>query len=158
MPTKAGGPCQGPGGDGEGSICGVTESTCWYGKRGHQFCSSHRAAWNHWKKSGAVEDDEEPSALTEIDTLLGTRYCEPSKMKPKERRNEVSMSVLQFNVQGTFNCDEDDERGHTDTRWQTLDELVESGCSKAAFQAMTAAHITQLEKTFKRDAKRFKSA
>jgi len=43
--------------------------------------------------------------------------CEPTKMKPKERRNQVLMNALQYNVQGTFNCAEDDERGQTDTRW-----------------------------------------
>ena len=96
--------------------------------------------------------------MTEIDELLGTRYCEPTKMKPKERRNQVLMNALQYNVQGTFNCAEDDERGQTDTRWQTVDELVESGCSQKEFDAMCDAHIKQLQKTFKRDAKRFKSA
>ena len=96
--------------------------------------------------------------MTEIDEVLGTRYCEPTTMEPKERRNQVLMNTLQYNVQGTFNCAEDDERGHIDTRWQTLDELVESGCSKAEFEEMTAAHIKQLQKTFKRDAKRFRTA
>ena len=106
--------CQG------GGRCGVTVSSFWYGKRGNKFCASHRAAWNRFRKGGETqEDDEEPSVLTEMDELLGTRYCEPVKMKRKERYNEVEKNELQFCVQGTFNFEED-ARGHTDTRWQTL--------------------------------------
>ena len=90
--------------------------------------------------------------------MLGTRYCEPSRMKPKQRRNEVKKDTLQFCVQGTFNCGEDDDRGETDTRWQTLDELVEAGCSREEFEELCAAHVKQLQKTMKRDAKRFKTA
>jgi len=157
MPMKEGGPCKGPGED-EGTLCGGTRSSCWYGKRDHQFCALHRTAWNRFRQHGATEEAEEATALTEVDAVLGTRYCEPSRMKPKQRRNEVKKDTLQFCVQGTFNCGEDDDRGETDTRWQTLDELVEAGCSREEFEELCAAHVKQLQKTMKRDAKRFKTA
>ena len=91
-----------------------------------------------------------------MDELLGTRYCEPAKMKRKERYNEVKKTELQFCVQGTFNY-EDDARGHTDTRWQTLEELKES-CSREDFEQAAAAYVKELQKIFKRDAKKFKTA
>ena len=58
--------------------------------------------------------------------------------------------------QGTFNFD-DDARGHTDTRWQTLAELTEY-CSREDFEKLSGAYIKELQKTFRRDAKKFKTA
>ena len=159
MPDKAGGPCQAPGEE-VGTFCGETLSSCWYGKarQGIHFCSIHRAAWNDFRQHGATEAAEEATVLREADEFLGSRYCEPSIMESKQRRNKVGKSTLQFCVQGTFNCAQDDERGETDARWQTLDELLEAGCSREEFNGLCAAHVTQLQKTMRQDAKRFKTA
>ena len=78
-------------------------------------------------------------------------------MQPKQRRNEVGKSALQFCVQGTFNCAQDDERGEKDSRWLTLDELVEADCSREEFNDFCATYVKELQKTMKKDAKRFKS-
>ena len=154
------GPCQGPGEE-DGTLCGETLSTFWYGKsrQGVHFCSNHRAAWEQFKLNGTAEKADEATVLTEVDELLGTRYCEPSRMARKQRRNEVGKdaSSLQFCVQGTFNCAQDDERGEPDTRWLTLDELVEAGCSRKEFNDFCATYVKMLQETMKKDAKRFKS-
>ena len=79
-------------------------------------------------------------------------------MQPKQRRNEVGKSALQFCVQGTFNCAQDDERGEKDSRWLTLDELVEADCSREEFNDFCATRYVRqgaLQKTMKKDAKRF---
>ena len=49
--------------------------------------------------------------MTVADELLGTRHCEPTRMNRKQRRNTVEKSTLQYCVQGTFNCEDGDERG-----------------------------------------------
>ena len=48
-------------------------------------------------------------------------------------------------------------KGHNDTRWQSLDDMTQS-CSREDFEKLTAAYIKDLQKTFKRDAKKFKPA
>lgn len=156
MPRR-GGPCQAVV-DEDGAICGHEGlSSTWYGKRGHQFCGSHRAAWMRWRASNDdAEEGEDPSYLTEMESLLGVRYCEPSMMKDAEKFNDVKKNALQFCVQGTF-TPEGYQRGRIDTRWQTLDQLTER-CSKEDFEALYKQYLKDIEKTFKRDAKRFKSA
>ena len=69
----------------------------------------------------------------------------------------MGKSAMQFCVQGTFNCAQDDERGETDARWLTLDELVEADCSREEFNAFCVAYVKVLQETMKKDAKRFKS-
>jgi len=160
MPQSERGPCQGPG-DAPGTLCGQTWSTCWYGaaRKGIHFCSHHRRAFEASKQNGAAtEEAEDATELAQVDELLGTRYCEPSRMQPKQRRNTVGKSTLQYCVQGTFCCDEDDERGETDVRWQTVDELVEVKCSREDFNELCAKHMQQLKKTMVAHAKRFKTA
>ena len=139
--------------DDEEEQCGVCTSSCWYGK-GKTFCASHRAAWN--KSKAQADDAEEPSYISEMDDVLGARYCEPSKMKPAERFNDVKKTVLQLCVQGTFIPD-GYTRGTTDTRWQSIDELVGS-ISREDFDRLTSDYVKELQKSFKRDAKRFKMA
>ena len=158
MPEAQRGPCQGPGAE-DNTLCGETWSSCWYGKarQGVHFCSNHRAAWQQFRLNGATVRADEATVLTEVDELLGTRYCEPSRMQPKQRRNEVGKSALQFCVQGTFNCAQDDERGEKDSRWLTLDELVDADCSREEFNDFCATYVKELQKTMKKDAKRFKS-
>ena len=160
LPRERGGPCQAVDAE-DNTLCGETWSTCWYGKtkKGVHFCSSHRGAWEQFKLNGTAEKADEATALTEVHDLLGTRYCEPSRMGRKQRRNEVGKdaSSLQFCVQGTFNCAQDDERGEPDTRWLTLDELVEAGCSRQEFNGFCATYVKELQETMKKDAKRFKS-
>ena len=95
--------------------------------------------------------------LTVAEELLGTRYCEPTRMIRKQRRNTVKKSTLQYCVQGTFNCEDGDERGEPDARWQTVDELVKAACSLEEFDKLCAAHMKELQKTMKQDTKRFKS-
>ena len=68
------------GDDGDEEQCGACVSSFWYGK-GKTFCAAHRAAWN--KSKAEAEDAEEPSYISEMDEVLGARYCEPSKMKPR---------------------------------------------------------------------------
>lgn len=150
-----GGPCEAMviGDDGDEEQCNVCISSCWYGK-GKTFCAAHRAAWQ--KSKAQVDDAEEPSYISEMDDVLGARYCEPSKMKPAERYNDVKKSTLQLCVQGTF-VPEGYERGCVDTRWQSIEELSAS-CSREDFVQLTSGYIKALEKTFKRDAKRFKTA
>ena len=60
--------------------------------------------------------------LSHMDEVLGTRYCEPTAMKA----NMIMMRAMQLIMKGTFN--RADLAGSTGTRWQMLDELVES-CS-----------------------------
>ena len=95
MPETQRGPCQGPGAE-DNTLCGETWSSCWYGKarQGVHFCSNHRAAWQQFRLNGATEEADEATVLTEVDELLGTRYCEPSRMQSKQRRNEVGKSAL----------------------------------------------------------------
>ena len=142
----------------EDGLCGYEgQSSTWYGKRGHQFCGSHRAAWLHWRASGAGEESEEPQRyLTEMDELLGARYCDPDKMSTDDKFNDVKKSTLHFCVQGTFKA-EGYKRGPTDVRWQSLEQLTES-CSREDFERLYKKHLKDLEKTYKRDAKRFKTA
>ena len=120
----------------------------------YTFCAAHRAAWN--KSKAEAEDAEEPSYISEMDEVLGARYCEPSKMKPAERFNDVKKTVLQLCVQGTFIPD-GYERGTTDTRWQSVDELMAS-ISREDFDRLTSSYVKALQTSFKRDAKRFKTA
>ena len=69
--------------------------------QGQDFlCCSPRCVWQ--KSKAQVDDAEEPSYISEMDDVLGARYCEPSKMKPAERYNDVEKSTLQLCVQGTF--------------------------------------------------------
>ena len=159
MPHSEGGPCcavVGEEDDGSPQLCGETWSTCWYGKKGKKFCAGHRAAWNHWRHSGDADEEVEHSTLTDVDELLGVRYCEPITMKGAERYNDIAKNNMQYCVQGTFTV-EGYARGHTDTRWQKLDELVEC-CTREDFEKQTKAYLKELEKTFKRDAKRLKTA
>ena len=60
--------------------------------------------------------------LSHMDEVLGTRYCEPTAMKA----NMIMTRAMQLIMKGTFN--RADLAGSTGTRWQMLDELVES-CS-----------------------------
>ena len=150
-----GGPCIAMvvGDDGDNEQCGVCISSWWYGK-GKTFCASHRAAW---QKSRAQEEDaEEPSYVSEVDEVLGARFCEPSKMKPADKYNDVKKTALQLCVQGTFIPD-GDERGCTDTRWQSMEEL-QASVSREDFERLTSDYVKELQKSFKRDAKRFKTA
>eukprot|EP00964_Phaeocystis_antarctica_P118794 scaffold82531_cov56-Phaeocystis_antarctica.AAC.1 len=74
--------------------------------------------WQDFKQNGAaIEQSEEATVLTVADELLGTRYCEPTRMNRKQRWNTVEKSTLQYCVQGTFNCEDGDERGEPDARW-----------------------------------------
>ena len=143
--------------DAEGGTreCGRSVSSCWYGK-GKLYCASHRTAWN--KSKAQADDAEEPSYLDDMIEVIGTRYCEPSKMKPAEKYNSIKKTSLQFCVQGTF-IPEGYERGTTDTRWQTVDELV-AAISREDFEDQSSEYmyIKELQKSFKRDAKRFKTA
>ena len=116
--------------------------------------ASHCAVWN--KSKAQVDDAADPSYISEMDDVLGARYCEPSNMKPAERFNDVKKTVLQLCVQGTFIPD-GYERGTTDTRWQSIDELVAS-ISREDFDRLTSTYIKALQTSFKRDAKRFKTA
>ena len=160
LPRERGGPCQAVDAE-DNTLCGETWSTCWYGKakQGVHFCSSHRRAWEQFKLNGTAEKADEATALTEVDELLGTRYCEPSRMARKQRRNKVEKgaSTLQFCVQGTFNCAQDDARGEHDMSWLTLDELSQSDCSREEFIELSAKYVEQLQKTFKQATKRFKT-
>ena len=104
-----------------------------------------------------MEQVERPSYLSKTDELLATRYCEPSKMEAPERYNEVDKTSLDYCVQGTYTV-EGYKRGAVDTRWQTVQDLVDAGCSRENFEKLTKAHVKDLQTTFKRDAKRFKSA
>ena len=156
MPRR-GGPCQAPMDDNEGGICGYEGlSSTWYGRRGNQFCGSHRAAWLKWRRDeGNYDDHEDPSCLTSIGEILGARYCEPSKMATPAKYNDVSKNCLEFCVQGIFTvpgytC------GYKDTRWQTIDEMVES-CSREDFDKVTKAYVKDIQATFKRSTKRFKT-
>lgn len=157
---RFGGPCQAPVEDNEDGICGYEGmSSTWYGKQGHQFCGSHRSAWKHWQEehsAGRDGHEEEPRYLTEMDELLGSRFCDPSKMKPDDKFNAVKKNSLQYCVQGTFTA-EGYARGMVDTRWQTLEQLTER-CSKESFEKLYKSHLKDLEKTFKNAAKRFKTA
>ena len=47
--------------------------------------------------------------------------------------------------------------GEPDTRWLTLDELVEADCSREEFNEFCATYVKMLQETMKKDAKRFKS-
>ena len=71
-------------------------------------------------------------------------------MKEPDKYNDVEKDALQFCVQGT-------NQGRIDTRWQTVEELKES-CSREAFVEVAADYIKELQKSFKREAKRFKAA
>ena len=152
---KPGGPCQATtlDDDGDEVQCGVSSSSFWYGK-GKTFCASHRAAWN--KSKAEADQGEEPSYITDMEDVLGARFCEPSKMKPAERYNDVKKAAVQLCVQGSF-VPEGYARGVTDTRWQSIEELTAS-CSREDFEELTSKYVKALEKTFKREAKRFKTA
>ena len=60
--------------------------------------------------------------LSHMHEVLGTRYCEPTAMKV------IMTRAMQLIMKGTFNRTHLAGRGRTGTRWQMLDELVES-CS-----------------------------
>ena len=47
----------------------------WYGKRGRQFCGSHRTAWEHDRNDGdAAQGERKKRAfVSEMDVLLGSR-------------------------------------------------------------------------------------
>ena len=77
-------------------------------------------------------------------------------MEWSERYNDVEKKSLQFCVQGSF-AFAGDKRGHTDMRWETLDQLV-ACTTREDFEQLTSNYIKTLQKTFKRDAKRFKPA
>ena len=62
--------------------------------------------------------------LSHMDEVLGTRYCETTAMKA----NMIMTRAMQLMMKGTFNRADLAGRGRTGTRWQMLDELVES-CS-----------------------------
>ena len=163
MPESQRGPCQAA--LESGNLCGAEWSSCWYGaaRKGIHFCSSHRSAWQAFvaaKRNGAAAaaEAEEETVLHEVDYLLGTRYCEPSRMKAKQRRNKVEKSTMEFCVQGKFACEVGDMRGEIDTRWLTLDELIEAACSREEFKNTYEAYLKALKKTFESDAKRLKTA
>ena len=42
---------------------------------------------------------------------------------------------------------QDDERGEKDSRWLTLDELVEADCSREEFNGFCATYVKELQKT-----------
>ena len=55
---------------------------------------------------------EEPQRyLTEMNELLGTRYCDAAKMSSDDKFNDVKKNTLHFCVQGTFKA-EGYERQH----------------------------------------------
>ena len=111
----------------------------------------------HWRADGAGEEGEEPQrCLTEMEDLLGTHYCDPAKMSTDAKFNDVNKNKLHFCVQGTFKAD-GYERGPIDIRWQSLEQLTER-CSREDFERLHKQYLKDLEKTFKRDAKRFKTA
>ena len=62
--------------------------------------------------------------LSHMHEVLGTRYCEPTAMNA----NMIMTRAMQLMMKGTFNRADLAGRGRTGTRWQMLDELVES-CS-----------------------------
>ena len=140
---------------GELEPCGCTVSSCWYGV-GKTHCASHRAAWKRSRLGSDSASAESTSFCTEIDDVLGVRFCDPSKMKPPEKYNTVRKISLQYCVQGTFTY-AGYEKGTVDTRWQSVDELKES-CSREDFESECREIIKALQKTMKRDAKRFKTA
>ena len=112
---------------------------------------------NPGNEGDATQGEEDPSYLTEMDVLLGSRYCEPAKMSKPEKYNDVEKDSLQFCVQGTFTVEGYMyDKGSTDTRWQTLEQLTES-CSRKDFVELSGAYVEALQKGFKRDAKRFKT-
>ena len=74
----------------------------------------------------------------------------------RARFNDVNKTALQLCVQGTFIPD-GYERGTIDTRWQSIEEL-QASISRADFERLTSNYVKELQKTFKRDAKRFKTA
>ena len=88
--------------DNEGGICGYEGlSSTWYGRRGNQFCGSHRAAWLKWRRDeGNYDDHEDPSYLSSIGEILGTRYCEPSKMAGRTQRR-----ARKYNINNTHRLD-----------------------------------------------------
>ena len=162
MPEYKRGPCQAAleGGD----LCGLEWSSCWYGaaRKGVHFCAKHRSAWQAFKAAqrngaAAAAEAEEETVLHEADYFLGTRYCEPSRMKAKQRRNKVETSTLEYCVQGNFACEVGDERGEIDTRWLTMDELIEAACSREEFENIYKAYLKALKRTFESDAKRLKT-
>ena len=108
------------------------------------------------EEGGEEQEAETPRYLTELDEVLGTRFCDPSKMKPDEKFNDVKKNSLQFCVQGTFTA-EGYARGLTDTRWQTVQQLSEK-ISREDFERLFKLHIKDLEKSYKQAAKRFKPA
>ena len=48
--------------------------------------------------------------------------------------------------------------GETDTRWLTLDELIEAACSREEFDDICKKYLQALKKTMESDAKRLKTA
>ena len=62
--------------------------------------------------------------LSHMHEVLGTRYCEPTAMKV------IMTRAMQLIMKGTFNRADLAGRGRTGTRWQMLDELVESCSAK----------------------------
>ena len=154
MPESQRGPCQAA--LESGNLCGVEWSTCWYGaaRKGIHFCSLHRSAWQAFvaaKRNGAAAaaEAEEETVLHEVDYLLGTRYCEPSRMKAKQRRNKVEKKlalarrlgvadgeVLGRSVYGeggrTIAIVEEEERA-PQTRWDAFTQFTENLDSHAFF-------------------------
>ena len=97
-------------------------------------------------------------------------------MGSDDKFNDVKKSTLQFCVQGTFKAEDGTRAGPTDVkrraRWQSLlarpahervpsdtdSDCVSESCSREDFEQLFKAHLKDLEKSFKRDAKRFKTA
>ena len=94
--------------------------------------------------------------ITEMDEVLGARFCEPSKMKAPAKYNAINKDELQFCVQGKFKV-EGYDRGHTDTRWQTIDDMTRR-ISREEFESKGRKLLRTLTAAFKREAKRFKPA
>ena len=80
--------------------------------------------WEHDRNDAlrwrcAAQGEEEASFVSEMDVLLGSRYCKPTKMSAPQQYNDVKTDALQLCVQGTFTV-EGYAKGRTDTRWQTI--------------------------------------
>eukprot|EP00964_Phaeocystis_antarctica_P160475 scaffold132100_cov45-Phaeocystis_antarctica.AAC.1 len=55
-----------------GDFCGKTWSSCWYGaaRKGIHFCSSHRVAWQDFKRNGAADS----SSLSQLFALRTSEF------------------------------------------------------------------------------------
>ena len=112
--------------------------------------------------SGSSVFDEENNEVTDYeefegDGFAGLRFCEPSQMTAKQKRKDIDRKSMQLCVQGTFKCEDADDPGFIDTRWQSIDDLVAS-LPRENFQAATDAFVKDITKSLKREAKALQDA